>query len=105
MQLGGRTRRKTTAGGAHLLEAGSLTGFAHGDRTHSRPKSSSESLASSVQPVSHRVIFRTPERFPPNSFLSNMLIACLLASTVLLSSFLHGVQPSPALELDLANVT
>ena len=46
-----------------------------------------------------------PERFPPNSFLSNMLIACLLASTVLLSSFLHGVQPSPALELDLANVT
>ena len=34
-----------------------------------------------------------------------MLIACLLASTVLLSSFLHGVQPSPALELDLANVT
>jgi len=24
---------------------------------------------------------------------------------VLLSSFLHGVQPSPALELDLANVT
>ena len=41
----------------------------------------------------------------PHSFLSNMLIACLLASTVLLSSFLHGVQPSPALELDLANVT
>ena len=36
---------------------------------------------------------------------SSMLIACLLASTVLLSSFLHGVQPSPALELDLANVT
>ena len=35
----------------------------------------------------------------------SMLIACLLASTVLLSSFLHGVQPSPALELDLANVT
>ena len=36
---------------------------------------------------------------------SSMLITCLLASTVLLSSFLHGVQPSPALELDLANVT
>ena len=34
-----------------------------------------------------------------------MLIACLLASTVLLSSFLHGVQPLPALELDLASVT
>ena len=34
-----------------------------------------------------------------------MLVACLLASTVLLSSFLHGVQPAPALELDLANVT
>ena len=33
MQLGGRTRRKTTAAGVHLLEAGSLTGFAHGDRT------------------------------------------------------------------------
>ena len=33
------------------------------------------------------------------------LSPCLLASTVLLSSFLHGVQPSPALELDLANVT
>ena len=38
MQLGGSTRRKTTAGGAHLLEAGSLAGFAHGDRTNSRPK-------------------------------------------------------------------
>ena len=35
----------------------------------------------------------------------SMLIACLLASTVLLSSFLHAAQPSPALELDLANVT
>ena len=50
-------------------------------------------LIASVQPVSHRVIFRPPERFPPNSFLSNMLIACLLASTVLLSSFLHGCSP------------
>ena len=29
-----------------------------------------------------------------------MLIACLLASTVLLSSFLHGVQPSPACPAD-----
>ena len=31
---------------------------------------------------------------------SSMLIACLLASTVLLSSFLHGVQPSPACPAD-----
>ena len=30
----------------------------------------------------------------------SMLIACLLASTVLLSSFLHGVQPSPACPAD-----
>ena len=37
--------------------------------------------------------------------LHSMLVACLLASTVLLSSFLHAVQPSPALELDLADVT
>ena len=36
---------------------------------------------------------------------SSMLIACLLAFTMLLSSFLHGVQPSPALEPDLASVT
>ena len=31
---------------------------------------------------------------------TSMLIACLLASTVLLSSFLHGAQPSPAYPAD-----
>ena len=49
MQLGGRTRRKTTVGGAHLLEAGSLTGFAHGDRTNSRPKCKEFLLVTDLQ--------------------------------------------------------
>ena len=203
MQLGGRTRRKTTAGGAHLLEAGSLTRFADGDRTNSRPKCKEILLVTGLQAVSaglkppcaeknalnkcccpffnfrlwpscpadselqhlipsgasqaqvtrpvtsiswsRGVTVSTldsessdrgsnprgtscPPRllsFPTACFFfscpacrylllllpfcrlaaSSMLIACLLASTVLLSSFLHGVQPSPALELDLANVT
>ena len=52
MQLGGRARRKTTAGGAHLLEAGSLTGFAHGDRTHARPKGKEFLLVTGLQAVS-----------------------------------------------------
>ena len=52
MQLGGRTRRKTTAGGAHLLEAGSLTGFARGDRTNSRPKCKEVLLVAGLQAVS-----------------------------------------------------
>ena len=52
MQLGGRTRRKTTACGAHLLEAGSLTGFAHGDRTNSRPKCEEFLLVTGLQAVS-----------------------------------------------------
>ena len=52
MQLRGRTRRKTTAGAAHLLEAGSLTGFAHGDRTNSRPKCKEFLLVTGLQAVS-----------------------------------------------------
>ena len=52
MQLGGRTRRKTTVGGAHLLEAGSLTGFAHRDRTNSRPKGKECLLVTGLQAVS-----------------------------------------------------
>ena len=91
MQLGGRTRRKTTAGGAHLLEAGSLTGLAHGDRTHARPKSSSESLASSVQRVSHRVISLNAS--PQIHFSQTCLSpACLLPRCFFLPFFM-GCSP------------
>ena len=62
MQLGGRTRRKTTAGGAHLLEAGSLTGFAHGDRTQleSRPKCKEFLLVTGLQAVSATAGLKPP---------------------------------------------
>ena len=52
MQLGGRTRRKTTAGGAHLLEAGGLTRFTHGDRINLRPKCTKFLLITGLQAVS-----------------------------------------------------
>ena len=91
MQLGGRTRRKTTAGGAHLLEAGSLTGFAQETEPHSRPKSSSESLASSVQRVSHRVISLNAS---PQIHLSQTCLspACLLPRCFFLPFFM-GCSP------------
>ena len=123
MQLGGRTRRKTTAALPRLKSrlvrslpsAGPvLCSFTVSTLDSDSSDRGSNPRGTSCPPrllsfptacfffISHRPACCYLLLLLPFCRLGaiSMLIACLLASTVLLSSFLHGVQPSPACPAD-----